>query len=217
MVKVKICGLKDPESVGYACEYGADYLGFILIGGTPRFLDNKEAAALVKGIPGKFRKNMVTVGLFRNQSIGKVSSAVAECSFDMVQLQGEESPEDCAFIKKETGCLVAKAFKVGSGGLVLEKYSLADYGACDYFMFDTYHAGISGGTGETFEWGKLSAERSLDLKPFFVAGGLNPLNVKMAIEATRPYGVDVSSGVETSPGKKDKRLLKEFIKNAKEL
>lgn len=215
MVKVKVCGIKDAESALAACEYGADYLGFIFVKDTPRALKKSEAAFLVKGIPKSFKKGVLTVGLFKNESPEEVVSTVLMCGLDMVQLQGEEKPEECAFIKKKAGCFVAKAFKVTPSGVDFGGHAAGCYEACDYFVFDTFHPSMSGGTGETFDWKVLAAESHSINKPFFVAGGLDPDNVKKAITALKPYGVDVSSGVESSPGKKDKKMLKEFIENAK--
>ena len=118
-------------------------------------------------------------------------------------------------LKKKVDCRIAKTFKVTASGLVSGSHSPKDYDMCDYFVFDTFHPSMSGGTGETFDWKLLREESSRINKPFFVAGGLNPGNVVHAVKMLNPYGVDVSSGVESSPGKKDKRLLKEFIENAK--
>ena len=215
MVKVKICGIKNTEDAAVSCEYGADYLGFIFIKDTPRFLRKQEAADIIKAIPAQLKDKISLVGLFRNEDPEEISSAILECGLNMVQLQGEEKPGECDVIKKKTGCCVAKAFKVTGTALAVGSYSPVDYAACDYFVFDTFHPRMYGGTGEVFDWKMLDVNRPLINKPFFVAGGLNPGNVAGAVLSLKPYGVDVSSGVESSPGKKDIKLLKEFIKNAK--
>ncbi|MFA6635912.1 MAG: phosphoribosylanthranilate isomerase [Candidatus Omnitrophota bacterium] len=216
MVKVKICGIKRLEDAVVSCECGADYLGLIFVEGTPRCVNKDEAACLVRSLRRDFEKKIPVAGLFLDEDPEKVISAVIECGLDMVQLQGVETPEQCALIKAKTGSCVAKTFRVDKAGGIYGKLSLRDYDGCDFFVFDTFHPGMAGGTGEVFDWKSLVSESSNAKKPFFLAGGLYPGNVGSAVKTLRPYGVDVSSGVEESPGKKDKKKIKEFIENAKE-
>lgn len=215
MVQVKICGIKSLEDALISCRYGADYLGFIFINGTPRYCARDEAASMIKKIPLRVRNKVILTGLFNNEDPKEVCSIVSFCGLDMVQLQGQESPEECAFIKRESGAYVAKALKVKHSGVVMAKFLPEDYNGCDYFVFDTFDQEKAGGTGITFEWKNFSETCLSFNKPFFVAGGLNPGNVACAVKTLDPFGVDVSSGVEISPGHKDIKKVKEFIKNAK--
>lgn len=215
MVKVKICGITSLEDALAACEYGADYLGFIFVEGTPRFTAKDKVVNIAGSIPKSLRSGVLLTGLFKDAPWEEVVKTVIACGIDMVQLQGQETPSECAKIKKKTGIAVAKAIKVGVDGITKGKYSLDDYAECDYFVFDTFHPEMSGGTGTAFNWKALASECSSIDKPFFVAGGLNPENVAMAVNILKPYGVDVSSGVEKAVAKKDKKMLKEFIENAK--
>jgi phosphoribosylanthranilate isomerase len=216
MVKVKICGIKRLEDALVSCEYGADYLGLIFVEGTPRCINTGEAACLVRSLRLDFEKKVPVAGLFMDEDAEKVISAVVECGLDMVQLQGEETPEQCALIKERTGSYVAKTFRMDKSGMISGKLSPRDYDGCDFFVFDTFHPEMAGGTGEVFDWKGLLSESANTKKPFFLAGGLCPGNVGSAVKTLRPYGVDVSSGVEMSPGKKDRKKLKEFIENAKQ-
>ena len=111
---------------------------------------------------------------------------------------------------------IIKVFKVDDKILPCAEYGPGSYDQADYFLFDTFHPDMAGGTGENFDWGVLNREKDRLTKPFLVAGGLDPKNVASVIKSVYPYGVDTSSGVEASPGEKDANLLKEFIKNAKE-
>jgi phosphoribosylanthranilate isomerase len=215
MARVKICGIKRVEDAIAACECGADYIGFIFIEGTPRFSRASEVSKLIKDIPRSLRNDVLIAGLFKDREVEEVCSVVSGCALDMVQLQGEESPEECEAIKKRTGAYLVKALKVSREGDIRGRYTAADYPQCDYFVLDTFLPGMSGGTGVAFDWGSLAGKNLRMNKPFFVAGGLTPGNVSFAIRTLKPYGVDVSSGVETSPGKKDKELIREFIENAK--
>ena len=217
MVKVKICGLTNLEDALAASSYGADLLGFIFIEGTPRALTKEKAKEIIDSLSGEARGKVSIVGLFKDDDVDRVIETAEFCSLDYIQLHGEESPDYCSSIKKETNCKVLKVFKVDGGIIPNGPYVTGDYIDVDYFVFDTFHPEDAGGTGMSFDWGALFASEAKIDKPFFVAGGLNPLNVAEAVSALKPYGVDVSSGVEEETAKKDSKLLKEFIKNAKEI
>ncbi|MDP8298405.1 MAG: phosphoribosylanthranilate isomerase [Candidatus Tantalella remota] len=216
MVKVKICGLKSVEDAVLACESGADLLGFIFIEGTPRVLSVDEARDIIEGIPSDIAGGAGKVGLFKDMAAQEVFRTVKSCGLDHVQLQGDESPEYCLEIKNKADVKIIKAFKVRENILPVGGISPVGYEAADMFVFDTFHPDMDGGTGEKFDWEVLEAAKGGIEKPFFVAGGLSPDNVADAVRTVRPYGVDVSSGIEIETGKKDEDLLKEFIKNAKE-
>ncbi len=221
MVKVKICGITSMSDAGKSLEYGADFLGFIFVPGTPRRVNKdtvKEIVNLVS-VESEAHHKPALVGLFKNEGLKKVAETVISCGLDHVQLHGDESPDYCAklkdsiWVKADIRVKVIKAFKVKEEIMPIGEYSLDDYTKADFFVFDTYHPEAAGGTGESFDWNVLK-QHDIN-KPFFIAGGLTPANVLEAVKAVSPYGVDVSSGVESSPGIKDDKLLKEFIENAK--
>lgn len=205
MAKVKICGITKLEDAQKACEFGADLIGFILFQGSPRKMHRFDVQSIVGGLPKEISK----VGLFMDQGLDRVESTALLCRLDTVQLHGKESPRYCAKLKKRFK--IIKSFKVSDEKSIknVEKYEKV----ADYYLFDTYVKGAPGGTGKTFNWNILAGKRFK--KPIFLAGGLTPQNVGEAVKKIAPYAVDVASGVETSPGKKDHKLLKEFIQNAK--
>ena len=224
-VRVKICGItcvEDALDAGYA---GADILGFILVKGTPRHIEPESVKKIVKELRKKFREEDrpgISV-LFSDPASdpAELAGIIAGCGADHVQFHGDESPEYCARVKERSlglsgrGIRLIKTFKVKAGIMKNSFYSMSDYGAADHFLFDTYVPGVGGGTGENFNWKVLKEEKKNIDRPYFIAGGLDPGNVRDAVRETEPFGVDVSSGVETSPGRKDKVLVEEFIKNAK--
>ncbi len=213
MVKVKICGITNFEDAEKSCDLGADYLGFIFIKDTPRVVEPDIAKKIIITLADKAGK----VGLFMDEEIDKVLGTAFYCDLDLVQLHGAESPGYCgdlkeAFQREGRSVGIIKALKVSDKivGPPLEEYT-----EVDYFVFDTFHPETAGGTGSKFNWDVLNSVKDFIVKPFFLAGGLNPENVADAVKVVNPFGVDVSSGVESQPGRKDENLLKEFIQNAK--
>jgi phosphoribosylanthranilate isomerase len=221
VVKVKICGIKRPEDALSACVSGADLLGFVFVAGTPRAVTAAEAGKALACLSAPERKKIGAVGLFRDADPEDAARTVAECGLDHVQLHGSERPSYCLELKEilKTGygleVKIMKVFRVEDGILPMGTYVPGDYAGADYLLFDTFHKELPGGTGRSFNWEILNEEKYNIRKPFFIAGGLNPDNVAEAVRYVSPYGVDVSSGVEEYPGKKDERLIKEFIYNAK--
>jgi phosphoribosylanthranilate isomerase len=221
MTKVKICGITNLDDAVKACEFGADLLGFIFVKGTPRNAEVDKVKGIVSGLPEELKDKVGKVGLFKDEDLKKVAETVISCGLDHVQLHGDESPDYCGKLKDkiwvegDIRVKIIKVFKVKEEIMPIGEYSIGDYEKADFFVFDTYHPDIAGGTGKKFNWETLNREKERINKPFFIAGGLNPENVSKAVKTARPYGVDVSSGVEKTPGVKDEKLLKEFIKNAK--
>ena len=221
IIKVKICGVTNLEDARRACAFGADLLGFIFVGNTPRAVCKETARKVILGLEETARRGAGMVGLFKDAEKEEVAEAVSYCGFDFVQLHGSETPSYCAELKEMLGShggrevRIMKVFKVDEEILPAGGHVHGDYPDVDHFVFDTFHPDLAGGTGGVFNWEVIARERDKLKKPFFIAGGLSPENVVAAVKATRPYGVDVSSGVESSPGKKDEDLLKEFITNAK--
>lgn len=203
MVKVKICGLRRPEDVETALEAGADYLGFILYRKSPRYVGWERVRELIRIGEGALK-----VAVLVNPSKEEVLKAL-DLGFDLVQLHGEEDPS----ILEDAGAnRVIKAFRVRDR--VPE--GIDEWRKAHALLLDTYSENSYGGTGKTFSW--EVARKVVDMGyRVFLAGGLNPGNVRRAVEEVRPYCVDVSSGVEISPGVKDKMKVWEFIKEAKSL
>ena len=204
MTKVKICGITELRDGLKAHELGADFLGFIFFEQSPRKMDPNHARVIIEDLP----KDVLKVGLFLDQDIKEVAEIAKKCHLDMLQLHGNESDEYCRELKKD--------FKITKTFRIENEKSLAkvnNYKDVDFYLFDTFVTGIPGGTGKTFDWNLLIGKK-FD-KPFFLAGGLNPVNVGEAVSKVQPYAVDVASGVEKAPGKKDYKRVKEFIENAK--
>jgi phosphoribosylanthranilate isomerase len=206
MVKVKICGITSYEDARAAVEAGADALGFVFYEKSPRFINPVRAAGIISRLPPFIQ----TVGLFVNEETEQVNWTADYCGIDVVQLHGDETPEDCLEVKRR----VIKAFRIQKIISIapLEKYQ--DYQVSGYLL-DAWSPDAYGGTGRTFNWELAQAAKQYG--PVILAGGLNPENVAEAIRVVKPYGVDVSSGVEAAPGKKDAEMVREFIRAAKGL
>ncbi|MCX5679114.1 MAG: phosphoribosylanthranilate isomerase [Candidatus Omnitrophica bacterium] len=205
MTKIKICGITNMIDALAAAELGVDMLGFVFYNKSKRYVEAKTVRGIVNELPGSILK----VGVFVNEERDKVLDIAADLSLDILQLHGDETPEYCALLKGEYK--VMKAFRIKDKTSLR---SVNDY-IVDYYLFDTYQKSSAGGTGEIFDWELLKDFEVL--KPFILSGGLDPDNVGKAILEVAPYGVDVSSGIESSPGKKDIGLLKKFVTNLRRL
>ncbi len=199
MVRVKICGLMCVEDAVTAVQAGADALGFVFAPGR-HCVTPEQARAMMAALP----PFVSTVGVFVNEDAAIVRRVADFCHLEILQFQGDESPDYCAGFSR-----VIKGFKIKDKASLtrLQAYDVAAY------LLDSYVAGQSGGTGRTFNWELvqgLSAAR-----PVILAGGLTPANVSQAIAVVRPYGVDVSSGVENGSGRKDPEKMIEFVRQAK--
>ncbi len=219
MVKVKICGITNSEDAVAACESGSDLIGFIFIEDTPRAVSPDEVSKIISDMPEELRGTVAITGLFSNKAPQGVAEIAGHCNLNYVQLHGAEDPGYCGILKKimlekyGRSIKIIKAFKVKEEILPIGDFFLDDYTEVDFFVFDTFHPKISGGTGAKFNWEILRRENIN--KPFFIAGGLTPESVSEAVRVVRPYGVDTSSGVESSPGIKSEDMIKEFVDNAK--
>lgn len=206
--RVKICGLTTLEDARFAAGALADYLGFIFYPESPRYIDPAKAGAIINWIEGPEK-----IGVFVNQPLDDVNSIARQTGIDMVQLHGNESPEYCSLVERP----VVKVFHVPEGKTSQElasEVSLYRENA-DFLLFDSKTEDKWGGTGKTFNW-KLLHDISED-KPFFLSGGLNAGNVKDAIQTVSPMAVDLSSGVEESPGLKDFDKLEQFFELMREI
>lgn len=200
--RVKVCGTTRLKDALLAVECGADAIGFIFYKKSPRYVSAKTAKEICSKLPPFVHR----VGVFVNETADKINRIVDRCGLDAVQLHGDESPAFCKKIKHR----VIKVVRVKDAASLKE---MSRY-VVDGFLLDTWKEDQWGGTGKVFDW-ELAA-RAKKYGPVIIAGGLNPRNVKAAIKKVQPYGVDVSSGVEQSPGKKDPRKVKAFIKAVRE-
>ncbi len=195
---VKICGITSEEDGLLAVAMGADAVGF-LFAPSPRRVSPTTAGEIARRLPPE----ILTVGVFRNEDPRTVVRIANRARLRAVQLHGHESPEETRRVREQVGTVI-KAFRAGSKELEQAR----DYGA-DIVLVDADQPG----SGKIFDW--ALAERAAGALPVMVAGGLNPTNVAEAISKTRPWGVDVSTGVESSPGRKDPRLVRDFITAAR--
>jgi phosphoribosylanthranilate isomerase len=202
--KIKICGITNKDDALAAAELGADLLGFIFSEQSPRQIKVKEAAKIIKLLPQKIS----TVGLFVNQEKLIVKLISEKCDFDYLQFHGNESPDYCESMRRNAK--IIKAFRVKDEDSLK---NLADYDV-EMYLLDAYSKGKVGGSGNIFNW-DLARKTKKFGKPIILAGGLRPENVAEAIKKVRPYAVDVSSGTEESPGKKNRHLMKRFIEQVR--
>lgn len=199
-MKVKVCGITTKEDALAAVGEGADALGFNFYSPSPRCVDPESARAIISQLP----PFVVAVGLFVNvpdpREVEKIARAASVAA---LQLHGDESPDYCAEL---SGWPLIKALHVGAGSIPegFERYPVSA------FLLDTLDENLFGGTGRTFDWG--IAAQIHRVRPLILAGGLKPQNVALAIRTVRPYAVDVCSGVERSPGKKDRAKLHAFMR-----
>jgi phosphoribosylanthranilate isomerase len=200
VVRVKICGLRDLEAARAAVEAGADYVGFVFAA-TRRYVPPETAREIAADLPRRVGR----VGLFVNADAPTVREIAATCGLDYVQLCGDEPPE---FIR-ELGIPAIKSLRVRGPEIVEEVGRYA--GQVAWCILDTFQAGAYGGTGATFDW-RLA--QTLAHHQIMLAGGLDSSNVARAIQTARPWGVDVSSGVETD-GRKDPEKIYSFVRAAK--
>ncbi len=199
MVRIKICGITNLEDALLAAELGADALGFIFYPPSPRSIAPDAARAIIAQLP----PFVSTVGVFVDENAATVKKLAAQVGLDWLQLHGQETSEYC----RTLGRRVIKAFRIQDENSLT---GLAAYrGAAQALLLDTYKKGLVGGTGETFNWGLAREARKYG--PIILAGGLTPANVAQAIAAAQPQAVDVASGVEASPGKKDAERLRAFF------
>jgi len=205
MVKVKICGNTRPEDAKHAAELGADYLGFIFAE-SKRKLDISAASKIMEALPN-FKK---FVGVFFNQPKEEVETISGELGIKILQFHGDETALYCQHFQ-DSGYEVIKTFRI-KDAMSLKRMDEYNVSA---FLFDTYKKEKVGGTGLPFDWNLIEDKPYVHDK-LFLAGGLNVDNLENAISRVHPFAVDVASGVESEPGKKDPTLLETFIRIAKQ-
>lgn len=202
-VRVKICGITSLEDALAAVEAGADALGFMFYAPSPRCVRADQVRRIVEQLP----PFVARVGVFVNSEEAFIRQTLREAGLDTVQLHGKETVDLCRSLAPIP---VMKAFRM-EGPASLE--ALGAYAGCAWLL-DSYVAGVFGGTGQIFNW-DLACEAVRRGGRVVLAGGLSPENVARAVAAVSPYGVDVSSGVEISPGRKDPDKLRAFVAAAK--
>jgi phosphoribosylanthranilate isomerase len=204
-VKVKICGITNGDDAQVAVAAGADALGFVMYRRSPRWVEPSVARSIIRGLP----PFVLPVGVFVNEDAATVRSLMDECGFMLAQLHGEEAAAYC----QQLGRPVLKALRVKDRGSFLALAEFQGRASVRGFLIDAYSDHAYGGTGHRVDW-TLAAEAARAV-PILLAGGLTPSNVAEAVRLVRPYGVDVSSGVEQSLGKKDPEKVKAFIEAAR--
>ena len=196
-MRIKFCGITRAEDAAAAVAAGVDALGFVLTRQSRRHVEPAEAAKIARSLP----PFISTVALFMDDDPDWIDEAIDDLNPDLLQFHGNESPEDC----ERHACSYLKAVPMGSISDVAGY--VTSYSGATGLLLDANAMGEAGGSGHSFDWTRVP-----DLpKPMILAGGLDAINVGRAIRLTRPYGVDVSSGIEASPGIKDLRKMRDFV------
>lgn len=200
--RIKICGLRDPAHARVAAEAGADAVGLVFYGPSPRYVEIAQAQEVVAALP----PYVMAVGLFVNAPEGDVRKVLASVRLDLLQFQGDEPPEFCG----RFGVPFVRAVRMAEGTDLLE-YERRFHRA-KALLLDAHVPGQPGGTGRTFDWSGIPRNLSI---PLILSGGLTVQNVARAVREVRPWAVDVSSGVEVGRGLKDPALIVEFIRSVR--
>ena len=197
--RIKICGIKHLGDALKAVECGADAIGLIFVEKSPRYVSLTEARVIAESLP----PFVTVVGLFMNATAEAVREALKVVPLNLLQFHGDETPEFC----DQFNMPYIKVLRMRDNANVVAYAQ--EYPNASAIILDTYHKGVGGGTGQSFDWSLIPDDIPL---PVILAGGLNPENVASAIETVKPYAVDVSSGVESEPAIKDHKIIEQFIK-----
>ncbi|MBU0606196.1 MAG: phosphoribosylanthranilate isomerase [Candidatus Omnitrophica bacterium] len=203
MALIKICGITNKMDAINASELGVDMLGFVFYNTSKRSVDVKTASDIINELPDTVRK----VGVFVNEDKDRVREIARDSGLDTLQFHGDETPEYCSRFKGDYKVIKAFRLKGREDLRIINSYDT------DFYLLDTYKPGEHGGTGGRFDWNILKDFEFL--KPIILSGGLDPDNVARAISEVAPYCVDVSTGVEESPGKKSPVLLRKFVEEVR--
>jgi phosphoribosylanthranilate isomerase len=220
MTRVKICGITNLEDARLAVHEGADALGFIFVENTPRFVTPEQVTPIVRRLP----PFVTPVGVFWDHPSGHVKAVIEACGLRAVQFHGDEKPEDC----QGYSVPVIKTIKLAPASTIegLPEYRLTEriralfyFKVAAAYLFDSQARWSEGEAREPVEWKTLAMFGQMAppeaRKPIILSGGLTPDNVGRAVSVVRPYAVDVNSGVETRPGRKDADKVRRFIEAAK--
>jgi phosphoribosylanthranilate isomerase len=215
MFRIKICGITNVADAGAAVDAGADAIGLNFYRGSKRFVTTETARRIVAAIGGRAEP----VGVFVNESGEAICDACREAGLNTVQLHGEEWAKKLAAVIPNRGISVIRAHSFGARGLAAVYQDMFDATgiAAAAVLVDAAVSGMHGGTGQMIDWTRLvNYEQSIGRMPLILAGGLTPDNVAEAIRIVRPHAVDVASGVEASPGKKDYAKVRDFVAAARD-
>lgn len=206
-MRIKICGITKPEQGQKIAQIGATALGFICVERSPRYVTPRQIAEIIQQLSSP----VDTIGVFANAQLREIEQIVTETGLSGVQLHGSESREFCQQLRKTlpSNIEIIKAFRIKTPESFTETELYTDY--VDTLLLDTYHPQMLGGTGQTLNWQNLSQFRPT--LPWMLAGGLNPDNILDALAQLQPDGIDLSSGVEKSPGDKDLDLVTKLFDN----
>jgi phosphoribosylanthranilate isomerase len=205
-LRVKICGLTKVDQAKAIAALGVDALGFICVPESPRYIAPEVIGEIVAELPAiALRSGMLAkIGVFANASLEQIVSTVDQGNLTGVQLHGQESPEFCQALRAALpNTELIKAFRVRDADTLMETKAYTQH--IDAFLLDAFNVHALGGTGETWDW-SLVAGFKPDC-PWFLAGGLTPMNANAALQQVNPTGIDVSSGVESAPGDKNLELV----------
>ena len=221
MTRIKICGVTNEKDALWASNAGVDFIGLNFYKNSPR----KISVDMAKKIAASLPEFVKSVGVFVDDEIENILKIVKKAGLRAVQLHGNETPEYCAELKQiisssipanllwEGKPQIIKAFRIGSNFQIEQ---LSGYNNVDYFLLDAFVDDLLGGTGQTFNWDMAIEIKKLG-KPIFLSGGLTPENVTEAIKKTEPFAVDVCSGIERTPTRKDYDKMMAFIKAVRKL
>lgn len=227
LTRIKICGLQRLADAQVAAQAGVDYIGLVFVPGRPRRLDTAAAAALAANLRAEFAPGPQIVGLFVDQPLAAVRQILQDVQLDAAQLCGQESPDYCRQLIQEEQIAAIKVLHIPAqledddAAATAEMLAALETAIRQYrdagcqITLDRLVDGLPGGTGQSFDW-NIAAQLSRKSHPFLLAGGLTPANVVAAVAQVRPWGVDVSSGVETA-GMKDPAKIRAFVAKARSL
>jgi phosphoribosylanthranilate isomerase len=201
MAKVKVCGMTNLADAEHAAANGAWAIGLIHHRDSPRYVQPEAA----EEIGAALKRRCEVAGVFVNSTLDEVIDAAERENLTLLQFHGEEGPSFCVEAGRRTGAKVIKAMRIKSAADV----QAAETFRTDFHLFDAYWHGLHGGTGQSFDWDLVAKRRSK--VPMILAGGLTPENVAGAIELVKPFAVDVVSGVEAEPGRKDHAKVEAFL------
>ena len=203
--KIKICGITNQDDAETAVHEGADALGFVFYSQSPRYVEPAVAKQIIRSLP----PFVLPVGVFVNQDLDSVRRLFDDCGLALAQLHGDESPDFCESLKRP----VLRALRLRGRSSFLALAEFKGRMGVRGFVVDAFSDTVYGGTGHTTDWS--FAGEVAKAVPILLAGGLTPENVQEAIRQVQPYGVDVSSGVEQSPGRKDSAKMRAFIQSVR--
>lgn len=201
--RAKICGITRIQDIQSVVNAGADAIGFVFFPPSPRSVTAEQAQSLIQNVPAYVQ----TVGLFVNASLDEIADILKQAPVDILQFHGDETPEQCQDISKQVGRRWYKAIQVKPDMDVIAEIQQYQQAGASAVLLDAWHPDLKGGTGHSFDWAQFP---KLDI-PLILAGGLKPDNIEDAIKTTNAYAVDVSGGVESAKGIKDKKLIEQFM------